>query len=545
MAELFLADQTLDDGSTRPIVVKRALPGADDAYLAYLDRERQVLGALDSPRIVRLLGGEGDHLLLEYVEGADLAAVLGHLRKRGKALSLGAALAAIAGLLEALADLHRADLGLVHRDVNPANILVRAADGAVKLADLGVVHTSVGAKSTLGGLKGTLAYMAPEQLQGRPVDKRSDLYAAGLVVYEVLTGVAARPAGMIGVAELIAARSTLPAPPSGLRANLSEALDDVVLAALAPAPDDRPADARGWLDDLLAAAGALPDSTALAEATRGVERAVASPVRTVQASGAVVTPVVVPPADVEPSAPPIPAQAASNSSLPWIGLLAVGAVAVIVALQPPDKESSPPPPRAVTPSVAVPIEPTAAPEEAQPPPQPTEPAPQPTLATVALQPPELSEARRPRHAVTADFVTPRVIKPRITSKPQPKAPTPATPTALRLEIRSAGAGPVHVSGAGTGGLAPRTTSPLGDGAHVLRLVGGARMLKATVRITRKADRLSATIGAPAGRFYSVRCGGGKERNTPVVGLPIRARLSCTLSTADGARMAFALRRVGL
>ncbi len=247
MAELFLADQTLPDGSTREIVVKRALPGTNAAYLTYLAREREVLGQLDSPAIVQLLGGEDDYLLLEYVEGPDLATLLDHLRKRGKTLSLGAAMAVITGLLKELSDLHTAGMGLVHRDVNPANILVRAADGAVKLTDLGVVHTDIGEKSTLGGLKGTLAYMAPEQLQGRPVDVRSDLYAAGLVAYETLTGAAARPAGMIGVSELLAARSTLPAPPSTLRPDLAPALDQAVLAALEPLPDARPADARTWL----------------------------------------------------------------------------------------------------------------------------------------------------------------------------------------------------------------------------------------------------------------------------------------------------------
>ena len=112
---------------------------------------------------------------------------------------------------------------------------------------------------------------------------------------------------------------------------------------------------------------------------------------------------------------------------------------------------------------------------------------------------------------------------------------------LRLAVRGLG-GPLYVSGAGVKGLAPRTTGPLSPGAHLISIrgAGGAR---ATVRVVRRADRLSATVSAPAGSFWQrVTCGGVKRGPSPVRGLAIGRRLACRLER-DGAQLAFALSRV--
>ncbi|PKN53971.1 MAG: protein kinase, partial [Deltaproteobacteria bacterium HGW-Deltaproteobacteria-14] len=171
MGELFLVDRTTGDGVTSTAVLKRLLPGADPAHQALFLREGDALAQLASPRIVRLLDRGPGWLLLEHVDGVDLATLLAQRARRGRPLPLPAAMAALTGLAAALADLHEAagpdgaPLGLVHRDVNPANVLLTMG-GAVKLIDLGVVRTALTDAATVAGVKGTLAYMAPEQLHG-------------------------------------------------------------------------------------------------------------------------------------------------------------------------------------------------------------------------------------------------------------------------------------------------------------------------------------------------------------------------------------------
>ena len=184
-------------------------------------------------------------------------------------MPLGAALAVVEGILSGLSDLHDARdaagnlICAVHRDVNPSNVIV-SRTGDVKIVDLGVVHVGIDGKSTTAGLKGTLAYMAPEQLLGRPVGPWTDLYSAALVAYEVFTGTAARPARMAGIAELLEARSRLPTSMCALRHDIPEALDAAVLSALDPMPDRRPSDALAWLKTLLIVAGVSSDCEGLA-----------------------------------------------------------------------------------------------------------------------------------------------------------------------------------------------------------------------------------------------------------------------------------------
>ena len=537
MAELFLADQTLPSGEVRPVVIKQPLPGADDGFLELLRRERAALSQVESPFVVRLLGGSDAVLVLEYVDGPDLAALLGHVQKRGRRLPLGAALAAVAGMLRGLGDLHRATdasgrpLGLVHRDVNPANVLV-SRTGDVKLADLGVVHVGLAEQPTLGGLKGTLAYMAPEQLLGDPIDRRTDLYSAALVAWEALTGVPARPAGASGIAELLRARSTLPAPPSSLRPELPTALDEALLRALAPSPADRPESAEALLEALLSSAGVAPDPAALALAVAGVAPSVSRATRTLGPEPLRL-------ASPEPS-PPVP-PSISRWRRPLLLASSATALGLAVLLAWPREAGvsiGAAAPTATEPRVHIERRPAevldagpslrAAPEAAV---ERTAPSPAvlaaPEDARRALE----ESARRPER---------RPEPPRAASAP-PKVAAPLA--AMRLEVRSAGEGPVHVAGAGASGLAPRRTDPLALGAHVLSLHGGVRALPAVLRVTRVGDRLTATIGAPAGTYYEVTCGGRALGPTPVSNVAVGDGIRCRLSAADGGAFAFALAAV--
>ena len=544
MAELFLADR-----AGEVLVVKRALPGADQAYLELLRRERDALARIESPHVVRLLGGQDDYLLLEYVDGCDLGTLCTHLGRRGRSLDLAAALAAIEGLLRGLGDLHNArdadgrPLGLIHRDIKPSNVLL-GADGSVKLTDLGVVHVSLSELPTLGGLKGTLAYMAPEQLMGGPVDVRSDLYSAGLVAYEVLTGIPARPAGMIGLSELMQARTALPAAPSSIRAHLTPELDQAVLRALCPDPEDRPPSAEAWLAQVLMAAPVEPDAGKLGQAATPVKRSVASASRTV-ASGvrSRVEEDVPIPEPVEP--PPAHPPRASRSRLAWpLGLVLVAVLAVLGLQR--LGETEPSPVSSSRPSGAGQGAPAATPAGRAAPRDSVHPesrlARREPVRRVMAQPKRRMSAAPVSHerAVLETRHVARWSRPAPLERPKAVAPKPE-PTAVFLDIRPAGGTALYVSGAGIRGLGGRS-KPLQPGAHVVQLTGRAGA-RATLRVVRQGDRLTARIGAQ-GRYYQVQCGGRVLGHTPrLVG--IGKSITCKLTGDEETKvlLAFTLKTV--
>ena len=185
-------------------VALKILPNAfvsDPDRLARFQREARTLASLNHPHIAQVYGfeeiGTARALVLELVEGEDLAQRLA----RG-ALPLDEALPAARQIAEALEVAHEA--GIVHRDLKPANIKVRA-DGQVKVLDFGLAKAmdapgtptpdpalsptlTSPAMTMQGAILGTAAYMAPEQARGKPVDKRADIWAFGVVLYEMLTG---------------------------------------------------------------------------------------------------------------------------------------------------------------------------------------------------------------------------------------------------------------------------------------------------------------------------------------------------------------------
>ncbi len=535
MSEVFLAEQRLASGDARPVVLKRLLPGASETARAALRREREALLALDSPFVVRCLGGSDDELVLEYVDGTDLAALLAHLARRGRTLPLPAALAVIEGVLLGLRDLHGArgpdgrPLGLVHRDLSPANVLL-SRDGAVKLADLGVVHREVAGEPTLPGFKGTLAYMAPEQLRGEAVDPRTDLYAAGLIAYEVLTGVPARPAGLQGLAELLDARSRLPAPPSEVHPGLPRELDGPVLESLDPDRTRRfPSAVRMW-EAFRAATGVAPDPSLLGAAVRGVGRPLLAVERTLQPDA--------------PSRPAVPRQTSprhGRARLVWPPVvLGVGVMVAWFAgwLRAPPAPSSVPG-SSVTDAAAL--------DDVSPG----------TVTTVeakgsgeadraVIRPPDLAPdvvLREPRH--------PRPPVPRRESRQGADERGGAMDVGTRgrragaipvdLVVAPAGTGALHVLGGGARGLAPVRIPLAGSEAVVLTLHAGPSALPIVVRVQSDPEGPLAVVGAPEGRYYQVSCGGTEPRPSPVGPIRVGARLRCEVAAPDGASAAFDLR----
>lgn len=261
MAVVYLATQLRLE---RQVAVKRLIPGnassARDAE--WFRREARVLSQLHHPNLVSVLdfGTAEDgslYLVMEYVRGLSLRKTT-----RGKPQSSTRALNVMAQVLAALEEVHRKDI--VHRDLKPENVLVESVAGEkdhVKLADFGVAHiaNSAGTASTSGrdpsGPVGTPAYMAPEQVRAEQVDTRADIYAAGVLLFELLTGtIPHKESG--GATQMLIHRASEPAqPPSVVRPELpiSRDLDSMCVRALAVDPADRYPTAAAFREDVLAA----------------------------------------------------------------------------------------------------------------------------------------------------------------------------------------------------------------------------------------------------------------------------------------------------
>lgn len=208
--------------------------------------------SLQHPGIVAVLdagieGGMG-WLAMELVQGGDLTAFTHASKLLPPARVVQIALA----VAEALDHAHRR--GVVHRDLKPANVLMRAADGAVKLADLGLVRADDAAQTATGIVPGSPAYMAPEQLAGRVPNAQTDLYALGVLMFELLAGRLPHDAASMG--ELLRLVAFVPAPAlQTLRPGLPEPLCALVAGLLAKLPADRPDDAAAVTARLAGLAG--------------------------------------------------------------------------------------------------------------------------------------------------------------------------------------------------------------------------------------------------------------------------------------------------
>jgi serine/threonine protein kinase len=200
MATVHLARAVGAGGFERLVAIKVMHPGlADDPeFTAMFLDEARVAARIRHPNVVSTVdvqeGPDGLFLVMEYVEGPSLAAIARALRKKQARLPLGVALRIV---VDALCGLHAAHeqtgpggepLNIVHRDVSPQNILV-GVDGQTKITDFGVAHAEARLSSTRrGDVKGKLAYMCPEQVRTDPIDRRADVYAAGVILWELLTG---------------------------------------------------------------------------------------------------------------------------------------------------------------------------------------------------------------------------------------------------------------------------------------------------------------------------------------------------------------------
>ncbi len=228
-------------------------------YEARFRTEARSAARLQHPNIVSVYDSDRDgdiaFLVMEYIQGDDLK----HHLDKGVRYSLEQSLKMVRDLLSALDYAHRQ--GIVHRDIKPANLLIEPA-GRVKLTDFGVarMQDSGDATRTQGTMVGTLKYMSPEQVQGRKIDARADLFSVGVVLYQLLTD--KRPFdGENDFSIIQQIIDHTPPPPSSFNARLPPAIDAVVARALAKNREDRFASAHDFAAALQSAMRRAEDAT--------------------------------------------------------------------------------------------------------------------------------------------------------------------------------------------------------------------------------------------------------------------------------------------
>jgi serine/threonine protein kinase len=243
MAQVFKARALGPGGFQRDVVVKRILPehGRDAEFIRMFVDEAKLLGLLHHPNVVQVYEfGEEDGVLflaLEYVDGPSLSRVLRTLRGANKRMPPAIVAFVAREICRALACVHELSdeqgrpLGAIHRDVTPSNVILTPA-GEVKLLDFGVATFKHALQETKAGtVKGKPAYLAPEQLEGKEIDGRVDLFALGIVMHEMLTlqHLFAGDSDLGTVKQIM--EMEIPKP-SAKRDDVPEALDRIVMRAL-------------------------------------------------------------------------------------------------------------------------------------------------------------------------------------------------------------------------------------------------------------------------------------------------------------------------
>ncbi|MBQ0827597.1 protein kinase domain-containing protein [Streptomyces tagetis] len=241
MAEVFAAED-VRLGRTVAVKLLRADLAEDPTSKARFTREAQSVAGLNHHAIVAvydsgedMVGGQSvPYIVMEIVEGRTIRDLLLNAEAPGPEQ----ALIIVTGVLEALAYSHQH--GIVHRDIKPANVII-THNGAVKVMDFGIARALHGASTTMtqtGMVMGTPQYLSPEQALGKPVDRRSDLYATGCMLYELLT---LRPpfTGETPLSVVYQHVQDIPTPPSEVSDACPPELDGLVMRSLAKEPDDR------------------------------------------------------------------------------------------------------------------------------------------------------------------------------------------------------------------------------------------------------------------------------------------------------------------
>ncbi len=261
MAEVYQARMMGMEGFQKTVAIKRILPHLtdNDEFVTMFIDEAKLAAQLNHNNIIHIYDlGKIDrsyYIAMEYIEGRDLRSILRLCRDREVVPPVALALYVATLLASALDYAHKKrdfedrDLGLVHRDVSPQNVLI-SNDGAIKLCDFGIAKAASKASHTrAGALKGKLQYMSPEQAWGKDIDHRSDIFSLGLVLYEMLTGEKAFT-GESELSILEQVRNPEVVPPSRRNPAVTGEIEAIVLKTLQPDRDDRYQSARDLQRDM-------------------------------------------------------------------------------------------------------------------------------------------------------------------------------------------------------------------------------------------------------------------------------------------------------
>lgn len=272
MATVYVAKLRGAHGFARTVAVKCMHPqyAKDPSFVDMFLDEARVAAKIRHPNVVPTLDiiQEEEQLLivLEYVEGETLSAILKSARSKGTKIAPPIACAIVHDLLCGLHAAHEATddegkpLDIIHRDVSPQNVIV-GVDGLARVLDFGVAKASGRAHETRSGeIKGKVPYMPVEQLYGEDLDRRADVYAAGVVLWEALTGERLFEAPSDAALVLKIAEATIEPPSARLGVTLPPDLDRVVMKALARERGERYATALEFAEEL---GRAIPPATRL------------------------------------------------------------------------------------------------------------------------------------------------------------------------------------------------------------------------------------------------------------------------------------------
>jgi hypothetical protein len=261
MAEVFKAKTFGVEGFERLLAVKRILPNIaeDEEFIAMFIDEAKIAVQLQHANIAQIfdLGKVDDSyfIALEHVHGKDLRSIFDRLRGKGEVMPIQQACHVIMQVCEGLDYAHNKrdaqgrELHLVHRDISPQNVLI-GYEGEVKLIDFGIAKAAGKASKTQAGiLKGKFGYMSPEQVRGLPIDRRSDIFSVGIVLYELLTNERLF-VGESDFSTLEKVRNVEIMPPSSYNKKIPSELERIVLKVLAKDPEDRYQNAIDLHDDL-------------------------------------------------------------------------------------------------------------------------------------------------------------------------------------------------------------------------------------------------------------------------------------------------------
>lgn len=244
-------------GFSRTVAIKRLHPqfAKDPEFVAMFLDEARLAARIQHPNVVATVDvvarEEELFLVMDYIRGESFSRLLKASRRLHIDVPVGVITGIVSGMLHGLHAAHEAKdeqgqpLAVVHRDVSPQNVLV-GVDGVARVLDFGVAKAAARVQVTRDGqMKGKLSYMAPEQLQAKGVDRRTDVFAAGIVLWEALTGRRLFDAEHASEVLRMILSEEIP-PPSAVVPSIARSIDEVVMKALSREPDDRYATARAF-----------------------------------------------------------------------------------------------------------------------------------------------------------------------------------------------------------------------------------------------------------------------------------------------------------